>query len=146
MIGQILFIYMFAALFFLFAFVAYAVEGYGLNKMAEKHERDDGWMGYLPIARRYLEGIFIGEISILGVTFKNMGLWMVLVPFAVLFLLPAGWVIAGIVFVLVQAFYGIVRHEFFKRYSKNAILHAILSVVVPFYFSIIIAVFGVKKM
>ena len=139
-ITQILFIYTFVAAIFLFAFAAYIIEGYGLSRMAEKSERENGWMGFIPIVRRYLEGTLIGDTSFI----RHTRIWMVSVPFAIILLLPAGWIAALVVFFAIQVFYGFIRYEFFKKYSRNALIHAILSTVIPFYFSIVIAVFGIK--
>ena len=129
---QILFIYIFSAVIFMFAFAAYVIEGYGLSAMANS----DGWMGFVPILRRYLEG---------NLTNRSTGIWMVSVPFAIILLLPAGKIAALLALIAVQVFYGFTRYRLFKERSNNAILHAILSAAMPFYFSIVIAVFAIKK-
>ncbi len=78
----------------------YILYGVGMCGMAREAGISGGWMAFVPVARRYLQGKLSGPLTLKGKTLKEPGLWLVLLPFAVG--IGSGF-LAGLVMALIVA-------------------------------------------
>ena len=61
----------------------YILYGIGLRGMAREMGVGNGWLAFVPFARKYLQGKVSGPITLKGKTIKEPGLGLVLLPFSV---------------------------------------------------------------
>ncbi len=117
-LGFVLFIV--GAIFIVF-YVLFAV---GLMKMADNLELENSWMAWVPVARLYLLGKVVGDITLFGTVIPNTE-W-ILVATVFVGLIPFIGQILGVVGLI---YIYIAHYKLFKMYSDGKeVLYTVLSV------------------
>jgi len=68
------------SLLFLVALVSYILQGLAILNMSRARGLENGWLGFIPIARNWQLGKIAHEIEIGNKKITNPGLWLVLAP------------------------------------------------------------------
>ena len=63
--------------------VDYILRGIAINSMCKNRGIDNGWLGFIPIARDYQLGVLSGEIDLGKKKMKNVGVWLIVTPIVV---------------------------------------------------------------
>lgn len=121
------------AFFGIFAFIviigliAYIFTAIGLMKMADRSGINNAWLAWLPIGNMYI----LGEL----VTSKLNGKGGKYTLYAVLATIVLGWIpIFGTLVSIAFAVYAFVLYYWlFLKYSKNPVLHLVLSIIISPY-------------
>ena len=107
--------------------ITYPLYAYGLYKIAKSRNLEYPWIAFIPKFNNYILGTLIGEIKILGKTFKNIGTILLILAIVSMIPIPFIGTMASIVFSL---FYWISIHRIYKIYvPERADLYLILGIV-----------------
>ena len=111
----------------LLGLITYIFSAIGLMKMAEKSGIRNAWLAWIPIGNYYI----IGELvtSKLNDNGGKYAFW------ASLLTLLVNWIpiLGGIVGIAFAVFSLVLYYWIFEKYSKNPVLHLILSILIPPY-------------
>ncbi len=116
-----------AILFLLIGVVFYVLKSIGLQTLASKRGIDKPWLGWIPIADLYIMGLLLGEMDIFDYHLDNLGLWcpVIFVGGGIASLIPG---IGGIFSIALLIFSVLFIYKLFERYTSQAVLYTILSV------------------
>ena len=122
----IIIIYGFIALLGL---ASYIIQGVGILKISASHGKQNGWLGFIPIAVRYQLGVVSGGLIFGKKRMKNPGVWMVVVP-----------IITNIVFYVVYfgmimfVIYGSATSTLSSASAEGLVLGLIITMIFAFLF------------
>jgi hypothetical protein len=119
----LLFLSGFALVFFIVGILFYILFGLGLMKIAKREGVENAWLAFIPIANYFVLGEVVSEK--LGGKGGVKLLW-ISIGGIVLSLIPVIGVIASIG---LAVFYFVVFHWLYDRYSNNAVLFTVFSVI-----------------
>ena len=138
------------ALWALLALVSFLFKGMGLYRIAKRIAFEDPWRAFIPYFSRYIfsemvkKDVVIGKRSMklkhysIGYMLLNLiAGFLVLASFLFVFIPIVGWIITGMLILLIITASTIVEvftvHRFFEEYQKDkAVLFTVISVLIPF--------------
>src|SRR5690606_15696371 len=115
------------------AITGYVLYAMGLKQMADNKGMEYSWLAWIPLAQAYV----LGELAFEeGEERGKQFLIATLITFVVSFI-P---VIGVIVSLAYGVFYFFVLYKLFEKYTRNSVLHLILSIFIPLYYQIVVFV------
>lgn len=112
---------------FLIAAVFYVLKSIGLATLAANKGIENAWLAWIPVADLYIAGAILEEMDLFGIHIDNLGLWypVIMIAGGILANIP----VLGVLIAIALAIFGIAFCYFlFKKYTENAVLFTVLSV------------------
>ncbi|MGF7535077.1 hypothetical protein AAGG74_15510 [Bacillus mexicanus] len=123
-------------LLFILSLAAYVLSSYAFMVMAQKAGVKHAWLSWIPIGNMWIFGELISQK--LG---KNAGWKVVLATIVYIVAISIqSDIIAGIFALIFTIFSIVITYWLFKKYSEKPVLHTVLSVLIPFYYPIVLSV------
>ena len=122
-------------IFFIYGFVSYAFNSYGLYELARAEDEPKAILAWIPYINKYILGKIAFESTAQGVILASLGLISAIFALITLFISSSEMALyicsaISLILSLILAIYTFVaRYKVYKKYSKSTILMTVFDVI-----------------